>query len=707
MMIEERRQKFKRKRRRPPEKNVEEQHTESKLDMAALLRELYKDYNENEKLSLKATCWEKFARLPTDPEKEPRDRYLRQLFVPTSYEITSSDGEITFDNADLLSNYYNFNVYEIIRQAKYNSLLEDNVEAYGYDVQDDFIQEYIIEKKINLSDLKTDKEIDELEEYVYQKVWERMPLHQRHAKLCPRRSSIMLTRLSDEVVAKYLKRDHRSISTNVSQDSGISDKDLGCSQSELTIGNEFGEGTSTSHSNIFEEVHTVQAVVPNMEIEKELDDTVESHEEVCNNDIGNDEVLHQIENGEETRPEVQNNDSNLNLSTSSRLFEQVKHVSTNCKQERISKKNRILNTSNEKMRELKQERQKTKRVKDIKDIEVGAPKKKKSRTAPSLKLRKVLTKSLNDFEIFFYENYKTQLGEGEIQVTNFLRRAFMKQTRVILLEHRLTVSLNRFESFYYKNYNLENFEGTLTEPEFLDDPIEDSCEVQFEEHDHTNLNDTSHAVNLNDSGIIADFSDSSNLCSENTTTNVENSSESRLNIREILNSQVTTSNTPDEDRIFEIFKQQQERNAKYIAWKNEINEKLSKTDKKDFDIHEYESKILDQLPSKNPAPLTRVLKAKTASEVARLFAAALQLVNNSNIEFKNVIPGKLADDNVEVHLLSKDKHHLQLESYQAPSVENRIEAFKRIRAQQGSRSSTQMGEPSTSTSIPYKKRKMK
>ncbi|GJQ69543.1 hypothetical protein Trydic_g6642 [Trypoxylus dichotomus] len=713
-IIEERRQKFKRKRRKPPEQKIEEHDQESKLDMVALLQELYEDYDEDKKLSLKRSFWENFSPFPIDPEKEPRDRYTKELFVPTSCEITSSDVECTFDNYDLMSNYYNFNVYDIIRQAKYNSLLEDNVEAYGYDVQDDFIQEYIIEKKVNLSDLKTDKEIDELEEYIYLKVWEKMPLHQRHAKLCPRRSSIMLTRLSDEVVAEYLKRDRRSMSTNLSHDSGISDMDFSINHSELA----FGEGTSANHSGIFEEnseeVQPIETVVPNVEIEEEDNDAGGNREGVYNNVVRNDgDGSNQIENTEEAILQIQNIDSDYNLSSCPiPIEEQTKLDNTNDENKPIPKKRRILNSTIEKTTKLKQEWKNNKRVKDIKDIEYEAPEKKRSRRTSIFKLSKTITKPLSDFEIFFYENYKTQIGEGRIKITNFLRAAYLQQSTMILQKHRLTVSLMRFELFFYKNYNPENLEGTLIEPILSDDPIEDISDVHSEEHDHPDINDLNPVVNLNDSGFITDFSDVSNPPHENTIINDTNAesdtaTESNpLNIREILNSQVTASNIPDDDQVFEIFREQQERSVKFFAWKSEIDDKLSKTEKKDFNIHEYESKILDQLPHKEPVPLKRVLGADQASEVARLFAASLQLVNNSNIKLRNVIPGKLVDDTVEILLLSKDKHHVQLENYQAPSMEKRIEALKRIRAQQRCKPSTSGGEASSSYSTPYKKMKI-
>lgn len=236
-------------------------------------------------MSLRASCFKEFEDLPVDPGQPPRDKYLRKMFVPTSWYIRTGDEENDFDNYDLLSNLYNFSASDFIRQTKYNILDDDDIQAVGHDLYDEFAQDYLVEKNLNLSELNSDKELAELEEYVYQKIWERMPLKQRCQKLCPRRSSIMLTRLSDEVVAQYLKPDRRSVSTNISQDSGISDMDMSVGHSELSEYNEFGEGTSgiatTSVSAIAENEVTQLILNVDGEIQK---DTSEATLEIADKD---------------------------------------------------------------------------------------------------------------------------------------------------------------------------------------------------------------------------------------------------------------------------------------------------------------------------------------------------------------------------------------------------------------------------------------
>lgn len=91
--------------------------------------------------------------------------------------------------------------------------------------------------------------------------------------------------------------------------------------------------------------------------------------------------------------------------------------------------------------------------------EDDAPKPKKLRRTP--KLRKVITKSLYDFEVFFYENYKVDRGEGTLEISQLIRTAYMEQTKGILLQDRVTVSVKQFELFFYENYKAQHFEGNF------------------------------------------------------------------------------------------------------------------------------------------------------------------------------------------------------------------------------------------------------
>lgn len=241
---------------------------------------------------------------------------------------------------------------------------------------------------------------------------------------------------------------------------------------------------------------------------------------------------------------------------------------------------------------------------------------------------------------------------------------------------------------------------------------EEDCYLEPTVDPIVDLENINNETNLNDSGIVADISvDIStpvpSTSHENSQTEPSTSSEEDPPIRYASFFSCAHSNTSRpvvHHAVSEVPSEHQIANQRFLDWRLEIREKLAKTDKQDFNIHQYESIVLDKLPDDRSVKFKDVMGDNKASEVARLFAASLQLVNNSNIEFLNREPGKLGNDDLEIRLLRRDRHHEQLGNC-LPSSEHKIAAMKRITSMQDSKSKRSQECASTS-SIPHKKRKL-
>ncbi|XP_068242032.1 condensin-2 complex subunit H2-like [Palaemon carinicauda] len=106
-------------------------------------------------------------------------------------------------------------------------------------------------------------------------------------------------------------------------------------------------------------------------------------------------------------------------------------------------------------------------------------------------------------------------------------------------------------------------------------------------------------------------------------------------------------------------------------WREAILPKLEEEERRrEFDIHSYGSQVLSFFPEngrKQTIPFQTVAKNQDAPEVSRLFLSCLMLANTYNVQLDNSIPGDFAMDCLELTLLSRVRHHEELEEYAAPS----------------------------------------
>lgn len=130
--------------------------------------------------------------------------------------------------------------------------------------------------------------------------------------------------------------------------------------------------------------------------------------------------------------------------------------------------------------------------------------------------------------------------------------------------------------------------------------------------------------------------------------------------------------TPEEKETYESRK-------RVAEWRAFISPKLRQLDEQEFDIHEYGSRIMDDMEINESRPFADFVDGKSSSEVVRYFVSALQLANTLNVEICGAKPGELSNDTMELKLLSKDRYHEHLRDYQAPSEEGLKEKLLKIK----------------------------
>ncbi|ENN83483.1 hypothetical protein YQE_00158, partial [Dendroctonus ponderosae] len=124
--------------------------------------------------------------------------------------------------------------------------------------------------------------------------------------------------------------------------------------------------------------------------------------------------------------------------------------------------------------------------------------------------------------------------------------------------------------------------------------------------------------------------------------------------------------------------------ARVEEWCTYITAKLKKVEEKDFNIHEYGTKIINNMDINETKPFGSFVRGKSSAEVVRFFTSSLQLASTLNVEICGAQKGKLSNDTFQLKLLSKERYHEHLQNYQAPSEENlpnKLEKIKEIRMQ--------------------------
>lgn len=132
--------------------------------------------------------------------------------------------------------------------------------------------------------------------------------------------------------------------------------------------------------------------------------------------------------------------------------------------------------------------------------------------------------------------------------------------------------------------------------------------------------------------------------------------------------------------IIKRLEEEKKQREKVEEWKNFITGKLDKlNEKSDFDIHYYGSQVMDNMSMDENKKFTDVVQGKSGSEVCRYFLAVLQLACTENVEIVNPSSGSIANDSLQLKLLSRECYHENLANYMAPSEENLGERLAKVR----------------------------
>lgn len=129
--------------------------------------------------------------------------------------------------------------------------------------------------------------------------------------------------------------------------------------------------------------------------------------------------------------------------------------------------------------------------------------------------------------------------------------------------------------------------------------------------------------------------------------------------------------------------QEKESSRKRVEeWRTLITPILSNLKEKDFDIHEYGSKIMENMEINEKRFFKHIVYGKTSVEVVRYFISSLQLANTGNIEIYGAIEGKQSNETFGIRLLKTDRYHEHLTNYHAPSEQTFQECIQQLRRNQ-------------------------
>uniref|UniRef100_A0A0A9W646 Condensin-2 complex subunit H2 n=1 Tax=Lygus hesperus TaxID=30085 RepID=A0A0A9W646_LYGHE len=101
------------------------------------------------------------------------------------------------------------------------------------------------------------------------------------------------------------------------------------------------------------------------------------------------------------------------------------------------------------------------------------------------------------------------------------------------------------------------------------------------------------------------------------------------------------------------------------AWHESIMPVLDAAESRSkFDVHEYGSRILTVFPDgdhKSFRPFRNVVVEQPKNEICRYFLSTLMLANTYNLEIRKSEPGPLVKDCVELRLITKVRHHEEMD----------------------------------------------
>lgn len=215
----------------------------------------------------------------------------------------------------------------------------------------------------------------------------------------------------------------------------------------------------------------------------------------------------------------------------------------------------------------------------------------------------------------------------------------------------ITAKLADFTKFFIQHYTPADGEGELEPFEEDSDNDEDEVLGDLPDFDDSAM-ETSMTFNTTD---VSTFSDSINVSSEEIQTDT---------------TPITANSPTNETSFADIMCNDAATRLKHVLeWRKFITEKISKK-KSDFDIHQEETNIIESVGEVGKSAKYRDMCAgKTSAEVSHNFIAMLHLVNTHNVSMSGVKAGRLSDDSLEIKLLSTDRHHEHLDEYNTSTAE--------------------------------------
>ncbi|KAF6213898.1 hypothetical protein GE061_011623 [Apolygus lucorum] len=144
-------------------------------------------------------------------------------------------------------------------------------------------------------------------------------------------------------------------------------------------------------------------------------------------------------------------------------------------------------------------------------------------------------------------------------------------------------------------------------------------------------------------------------------------------IDEIINEESPNLYGDEALKAIEKFKENRREHAiratevakRVAAWHESIMPVLDAAESRSqFDVHEYGSRILTSFPDddhKSFRPFRSVVVEQPKNEICRYFLSTLMLANTYNLEIRKSEPEPLAKDCVELRLITKVRHHEEMD----------------------------------------------
>ncbi|XP_076251033.1 uncharacterized protein LOC143190551 isoform X3 [Rhynchophorus ferrugineus] len=260
-----------------------------------------------------------------------------------------------------------------------------------------------------------------------------------------------------------------------------------------------------------------------------------------------------------------------------------------------------------------------------------------------------------------------------------------------------TVKNLKFESFYSNNYQPENGEGDIQPVDYESDLDGSDYLVDREPNPAKTVHNTCGYDGNHEGSPISDNESppSPRLLETREEPTLSFLNESHVNGNAVLDlsrdfiseisknsgiprEELSSCNQTNEPKTRN--EEEREKARERVAqWKDYITPKLKRLNENDFDIHEYGSKIIDNMAENETRNFGDLVNGKSSAEVVRYFISTLQLANTMNVEICGAKQGEISNDTFHIKLLSKERHHEHIQEYQAPSIENLKQKLEKVK----------------------------